>query len=139
MSKIVLIIGLFVLFTIPITAQELVDEDDSIWDGNSIFKAVLSDANFVPFDNSSSSSQAEEGIWILKFKNGAVVRIKSSIFTDPAKEIWWIGKKYIVFQPKPWFRMIQVRLLNDEWDEKTKSIKEQKPTSHRSFLNDSLS
>ena len=55
------------------------------------------------------------GWWTLKFENGAVVRMISRDDRDitifEPKEIWWIGKKYIVIK-KPTYR--EVRLIEEE-------------------------
>jgi len=95
-----------------ITKTELTNKQEDIE-----FESILKDAEFRPGypHVTRGGEHCFLGWWTLKFENGAVVRMISRDDRDitifEPKEIWWIGKKYIVIK-KPTYR--EVRLIEEE-------------------------
>ncbi len=69
-----------------------------------LFEAVLRDAEFHPLliaEANLAKINQVVGWWTLKFENGAVVTTPQyTVGLTSKKDIWWIGKTYIVYKKR---------------------------------------
>jgi hypothetical protein len=69
-----------------------------------LFEDVLRDAEFHPLiitEANLAKINQVVGWWTLKFENGAVVTTPQyTVGLTSKKDIWWIGKTYIVYKKK---------------------------------------
>jgi len=102
-----------------ITETELTDKKENIE-----FESILKDAEFHPGYPyiTRSKKHCFLGWWTLKFENGAVVRAISRDDQDATifepKDVWWIGKKYVVIK-MPSYR--EIRLLEKDPEKKAEN------------------
>jgi len=117
-----LVLGLLVLLlALPLLAQEnpleMTREQYEEESGKVVFESILKDADFYPFIEGRTIPCW--GQWVLKFENGAVIRIPvEQLIRHQAREIFWIGKKYQVITSESKTRY-EVRLLGEKVEKGT--------------------
>lgn len=79
-------------------AQRAVNEEryaEAKENGKVVFESVLKNASMV-MSQPASLYADQTRTWILKFENGAVMRIEEGGGVE-LDNLWWIGKKYVVY------------------------------------------
>lgn len=81
-------------------AQRAVNEEryaEAKENGKVVFESVLKNASMV-MSQPASLYADQTRTWILKFENGATMRIEERGDSNELANLWWIDKKYVVYR-----------------------------------------